>query len=354
MAIDYNRAISRLKARREEALARHTTISRQASQAMVEPTMAINRQIQKSVPMVGSSVGAQAQMMQDAAKNTETMQRNVQGAIPTPDTGQIDDQITNLEIAQEQDRSSRKNNALKTGLQIGGAIVGAGVGTAVGAGPLLGAQVGAGLGDMVSGFVGGGGDLALDYTNPEQVARGFADTIEGISSAVSLNQHKKVTKRLGLNFENLKKAGLMEGAYMAILNKDMDMLDSLLDQAEGYEQMMPMDNSTQLADGLQITPDGLEVNQAPVPNPEALTPPNPEDTPALEETSAPVFSMDAFNTIADRPAYRTMLSKLNSEFGGDINNPGFREWLTRTYRRRGTWEKFLRAYNAGKGANNGQ
>lgn len=63
----------------------------------------------------------------------------------------------------------------------------------------------------------------------------------------------------------------------------------------------------------------------------------------------PTFDMDAFNRIANRPAYQTMLTKLNTDYAGNASDPAFKAWLESTYTTPGTYAKFLRAYNAGRG-----
>lgn len=230
MAIDYNKYISRLKARRERDPQYEAT--RLNTFRAIEPARAMTREVSGTLGKQGASVGAQAQLLQDSNQQMS----NILGTVPSaPDTSQIDNQIMTLEMQRDQEKQTGKDNALKTGLQIGGTVLGAAVGSVVpGAGTMLGAQIGAGLGDAASGFVGGGGKMGFNYTNPEQVARGFADTIEGISSAVSLKQHREVAKRLGGGFEKLKQSGMMESAYMAILSKDFDLLNSILTQAEAW------------------------------------------------------------------------------------------------------------------------
>lgn len=67
------------------------------------------------------------------------------------------------------------------------------------------------------------------------------------------------------------------------------------------------------------------------------------------DQTAPTFDMDAFNRIANKPAYRSILTKLNTDFGGNVDDPAFRAWVRQNYTASGTLDKFLRAYNAGRG-----
>ena len=69
----------------------------------------------------------------------------------------------------------------------------------------------------------------------------------------------------------------------------------------------------------------------------------------LPDQAAPTFDMDAFNRIANKPAYRSILTKLNTDFGGNVDDPAFRAWVRQNYTASGTLDKFLRAYNAGRG-----
>lgn len=70
-------------------------------------------------------------------------------------------------------------------------------------------------------------------------------------------------------------------------------------------------------------------------------------TPATQ--AATQFDQAAFNRIANRPAYQTMLTKLNTDYAGNASDPAFKAWLESTYTTPGTYAKFLRAYNAGRG-----
>ena len=65
--------------------------------------------------------------------------------------------------------------------------------------------------------------------------------------------------------------------------------------------------------------------------------------------AATQFDQAAFNRIANRPAYQTMLTKLNTDYAGNASDPAFKAWLESIYTTPGTYAKFLRAYNAGRG-----
>lgn len=67
------------------------------------------------------------------------------------------------------------------------------------------------------------------------------------------------------------------------------------------------------------------------------------------ESAATQFDQAAFNRIANKPAYQTMLTKLNTDYAGNASDPAFKAWLESTYTTPGTYAKFLRAYNAGRG-----
>ena len=69
----------------------------------------------------------------------------------------------------------------------------------------------------------------------------------------------------------------------------------------------------------------------------------------VTEPAAQTFDMDAFSRIANKPAYQSILTKLNTDFGGNVDDPAFRAWVRQNYTAQGTLDKFLRAYNAGRG-----
>lgn len=227
----YEKYLQRLRAKR---MARPEYDAYQKVQSGMAPTVkAIDIATKGGMKASGGSIGAIAmtgmrsqEILQDAASNqfgmaTERMnQRN----------DMLDSQIDQMQMQADMARDAGKDGLLKTGLQVGGSVLGGIAGSVIpGAGTMVGAQIGAGLGDMAAGFVGGGGKLGTEYINPDQVARGFTDTIEGISSAAKLKNHRDIVRRLGGSFEALRDSGKMEMAYFAILSKDVDMLESILD-----------------------------------------------------------------------------------------------------------------------------
>lgn len=96
----------------------------------------------------------------------------------------IDEGIINAKAKHEREKEERKNGLVKTLLQVGGAAVGSIV-------PGVGTAIGAGFGQIASGFVGGGGKIALDQANPEEIIAGVTDVASGISAASTLKTQKK-------------------------------------------------------------------------------------------------------------------------------------------------------------------
>ena len=107
MAIDYNKYISRLKARREKDPQYEAT--RLNTFRAIEPARAMTRQVAGNATKQGASVGAQAQLLQDSNQQMS----NILGTVPSaPDTSQIDNQIMTLEMQRDQEKQTGKDNPM--------------------------------------------------------------------------------------------------------------------------------------------------------------------------------------------------------------------------------------------------
>lgn len=89
------------------------------------------------------------------------------------------------EAAKREQEKARKDNVLKTVLKVGGAL----------AAPVTGG-LSVPASELAAGFVGGGGDMALNYANPEELMQGALDTIQGVSAVTSLGEHKETFSNL--------------------------------------------------------------------------------------------------------------------------------------------------------------
>lgn len=227
MGMHWDKYINRLKARRAEDPA-YASI-RRATAAMAEPSMAVNRQIQGNLALTGGSIGAKAELQNQAGQQMQNMQQNIIHTIPRQDTDALDQQITQMEMARDQEQEQRKDNRLKTILQAGGTALGAVAGTIIapGAGTMLGAQIGSALGGTASGFVGGGGDMGWNYTDPQQVIQGVADTMQGISSAVTLGSQKQLATDFASAYPSMTNDD-KEMYKLAILTRNTDLMRTIL------------------------------------------------------------------------------------------------------------------------------
>ena len=66
-------------------------------------------------------------------------------------------------------------------------------------------------------------------------------------------------------------------------------------------------------------------------------------------TQAITQDMVAGQLTKAKPAYTAINNKLFSDFGGDPNNPEFKKWVDAKYSTSGTYNKYLRYYNAAIG-----
>lgn len=259
MANHWDRYISRLKSRRSNDPA-YASI-RRATAAMAEPTMAVNRQIQGNLAMSGASVGAKAEMQQQGVRQIANAQQQVIQSIPRQDNSALDDQIFQAETQRDAERDQQKNAGLKTALTVGGTALGAIAGSVIapGAGTMLGAQVGSGLGGTASGFVGGGGQMGWDYANPQEIIQGVADTVEGVSSAVSLKNQKQLATDFGNAYGNMTLDD-KETAKLAILTNNTDLLKTVISRSikAPFEAQI---NGYGGEDLSKLTPDELELQK---------------------------------------------------------------------------------------------
>lgn len=300
MPIDFNRYINRLKAKRQDNPAYGAV--RKTLQSFTEPTMAANRQMQGSVAMAGGSMGARAEMQNQFLQQNAQTQQQIINSIPQQNNDAIDQQIMTLEMQRDQQREQQKDSGLKTALQVGGTALGAVAGTIVapGAGTMLGAQIGAGLGQTASGFVGGGGDMGMNYANPGEIAQGVADTIEGISSAVSLGEQKNTLAKLTNQMDALRAdPAQYEMALGAILSGNMDLLRNILDGLPGPQNMS--------ANDADIEP--LSIEPTPYNRPQLPTPDihNPLSTLNAPQSSVP----EPGQKPGEKPAYMPPVDDTN-------------------------------------------
>ena len=145
--------------------------------------------------------GAGGMAIEDMRRNMRSGQESTAQSIfqserdkMTSANSAIDDSIIQAQAQydkqREEEKRAKKDRFAKIALELGGAATGAVVGAFAG-NPMMGARIGAGAGKAASGFVGGGGKMALDQANPDEIIAGVTDTVSGISAATTLHTQKK-------------------------------------------------------------------------------------------------------------------------------------------------------------------
>jgi len=208
MGLNYDKYIKRLKAKRAENP--EYAYYRQTMQQMVEPLRQMNYQMQGQMNLAGGSVGARAQAGLSAQQGLQQTASTIYGQADRSQqqrNDQLDNQIMGLEMQRDQQKDQQKDAGLKSAIQIGATALGAVAGSVIpGAGTLIGAQIGSAVGGIGSSFVGNGGQMGLNYVNPEELQQGIGDTIAGISAASTLKTHRDFMTEFGNKYQLMSTA----------------------------------------------------------------------------------------------------------------------------------------------------
>lgn len=221
MANKFDKYLQRLYSRRIASPEMDTY--RNISRSMAPTVKSLEFATKGGIREAGGSIGALSQLgiqsqqaLQDAATD--------RFAIASQEAGKrnaiLDQEIDRVTMQRDAERDAGKDNALQTVLRVGGTVAGAAIGSiaAPGAGTMLGAQIGSSLGQIGSGFVGGGGDIGLEYADEAQIAQGIADIAMSITSASMLKEQKEMAKNVGSFIStNMNDEAKIEAMKLAIL-----------------------------------------------------------------------------------------------------------------------------------------
>lgn len=221
MANRFDKYLQRLYARRISTP--ELDSYRNLSRGMAPTVKSIEFATKGGIREAGGSIGAQAQLglrSHQALQSAATDRFGIASREAGARNAVLDQQIDQVTMQRDAEREAGKDNALQTALRVGGTVAGAAIGTVVnpGAGTMLGAKLGSSLGQIGAGFVGGGGEMGLEYADPAQITQGIADIAMSISSASTLKEQKDMAKKVGgFISTNMNDEAKLEAMRLAIM-----------------------------------------------------------------------------------------------------------------------------------------
>lgn len=346
------------------------------------PFQELNNQLQSSLQMGNASPGAKVAATLRGQQQLQDERQQMYGqAVDAMQnrTGQLEDKLGEVMMKEEEwrqaeieQKAAKRTAALRTGLQIAGMVIGtiatAGVG---GMGILAGMGIGGGIGQMVGGVTGidKDGNLSVDPENfdTEAIIQGAVGAASTYSQYANEKQMKSVmatvTQKLSspevmAAFDKMKPEQVVLYGTMlqnAINSGDMEAATALFDgmAGAGSPTSAGMDVDTDMA-GVTARANAAfnTAAQGVVATRTRIT---PAATPAAQNTQTKAATVGQDTLIQSltsqnaKKAYIAMANTLYTDYNGDPNSPEFKAWVASKNYKAGTYNKFLRYYNAAMG-----